>query len=265
MAKQSGIHQLRGKVGEHSYYRQTGVNAGLMRSINQGLSDRVKNSPEYANTRRNNSEFAGAANVAALLGTMVNPKYRPMILPFSQSNMSRKILEIAKTTAHSWGQRVVGPDDTANLAEILTSQSKLAMQEVVQITVSPVQDNILNIDYEWTADQANLMAGLGIDGFIMAFAGYNLATGKFDALTASIRKGYRVFVAGGSNDSTITEGTGSAADVGYTIPEFEFDPKGWNGHQLLVAVFLPYRTINENQYTLQEYCRFQAFALERAE
>lgn len=235
-----------------------------MRSINQGLSDRVKNSPEYANTRRNNSEFAGAANVAALLGTMVNPKYRPMILPFSQSNMSRKILEIAKTTAHSWGQRVVGPDDTANLAEILTSQSKLAMQEVLTIDLPEITDNVLAFQASWTADQANLMKDLGIDGFVMAVVAYNLGTGKFDALTGSIRKGYRVFVSGDNLSTGIDAGGDGDVTTDLTVPEFEFDPKGWNGHQLLVAVFLPYRTINDNPYTLQEYCRFQAFALERA-
>lgn len=265
MAKQSGIHQLRGKVGEHSYYRQTGVTAGLMRSINQGMSSRVKNSPEFANTRRNNAEFAGAANIAALLGTMVNPKYRPMILPFSQSNMSKKILEIAKVTPHAWGQRVVSPDDTASLAEILTSQSKLAMKDVVTLFASEIVDNSLSVEIGWNADQANLMKSLGIDGVAAGVAVYNLATGKYDAVAASIRKSYRTLVASDSATQDIAEGDSDNLSFNLTVPEFDFDAKGWNGHQLLVAVFLPYRLVNDIQYTLQEQCRFQAIALERAE
>lgn len=257
---------MRGKVGEHSYYRQSGIATGLMRSINQGMSERVKNSPEFANTRRNNSEFSGAANIAAILGTMVNPKYRPMILPFSQSNMSKKILEIAKTTPHAWGQRVVSSGDTANLAEILTSQSKLALSDVITANVNAVEvGGNLDVDFEYSIDQANMMKGLGIDGFAITIAAYNLATGKYDAQTASIRKSYRVLVGGNDSSKAITEGEDGSLTLSLDVPEFEFDPKGWNGHQLLVVVFLPYRTINEVNYTLQEYCRFQAFALERAE
>lgn len=42
MAKQSGIHQIKGKVGEMSYYKQSGVSSGLIRSINPSMSGRVK-------------------------------------------------------------------------------------------------------------------------------------------------------------------------------------------------------------------------------
>ena len=106
MAKQSGLHQLRGKVGEHSYYKQTGVASGLVRSINQGMSARVKTSEEYANVRLNNAEFGQAGRIAKVLGQFITPKYRPMILPFSQSKMCKIILDaIKKDTTHPWGQR----------------------------------------------------------------------------------------------------------------------------------------------------------------
>lgn len=265
MAKQSGIHQLRGKVGEHSYYRQTGVATGLMRSINQGMSARVKNDPAFANTRRNNSEFAGAADVAHLLGLMVTPKYRPMILPFSQSNMSKKVLEIAKVTNAIWGQRVVPADAGQQLADILTAQSKLAMSDFLSLSLLQDQGESFNLSFAFTNDQATTMAGLGITGFSLVATAYNLATGKFDALTLSIRKGYREIAGSGSDDVSIEAGSGDERNLSLSIPEFELDSRGWNGHQIAVVVFLPYRTVNGVNYTLQEYCRFAALPVVRTE
>jgi hypothetical protein len=264
MAKQSGLHQLRGKVGEHSYYRQTGVAAGLMRSINQGMSARVKNDPAFANTRRNNSEFAGACDVAHLLGLMVTPKYRPMILPFSQSNMSKKVLEIAKVTNAIWGQRVVPADSAAELSGILTAQSKLAMSDLLSLSLTKETGNDFALSYACSGDQATTMAGLDISGFVLVATAYNLATGKFNALTASIRKGFREIVGSNNTEEPISAGSAISGSISITIPESDVDTKGWNSHQIVVAVLLPYRTINEVDYTLQEYCRFAALPVVRA-
>lgn len=254
---------MRGKVGEHSYYRQTGVAAGLMRSINQGMSARVKNDPAFANTRRNNSEFAGACDVAHLLGLMVTPKYRPMILPFSQSNMSKKVLEIAKVTNAIWGQRVVPADSAQQLSDILTQQSKLAMSDLLSISITKGQGNEFEVGYTYTNDQATTMAGLDITGFNLVVKAYNLATGKFDALNGSIRKGYREIVGDNDTDETVTAGTGVSSSLSLEVPEFSLDSRGWNGHQIMVAVLLPYRDVNGVHYTLQEYCRFLALPIVR--
>lgn len=265
MAKQSGIHQLRGKVGEHSYYRQTGVSTGLVRSINQGMSARVKNDPAFANTRRNNTEFAGACDVAHLLGQMVTPKYRPMILPFSQSNMSKKVLEIAKVTNAIWGQRVVPADSAAQLADILTQQSKLAVSDIISLSLPASGTNQFELTCSWSDDQATSMAGLGINGIVINISVYNLATGKFNALTASIRKGYRELVTTDSSDEDIVAGSGGNSTFSPSIPDFAVDSKGWNGHQIVIVVVLPYRVVNDVKYTLQEYCRFAALPVVRTE
>lgn len=106
MAKQSGLHQIRGKVGEHSYYRQTGVASGLIRSINQGMSARVKTSEAYANTRLNNAEFGQACRIAARNLALITPKFRPMFLAFSQSKLAKAVLDYIKSdTTSAWGQR----------------------------------------------------------------------------------------------------------------------------------------------------------------
>lgn len=105
MAKQSGLHQIRGKVGDFSYYKQSGVSAGIIRGINQGMSSRVKTGDEYANTRRNNKEFANACEIAASFGACVVPKWRPMFLTFSQAAIAKAVLSFIKeddTTGTTW-------------------------------------------------------------------------------------------------------------------------------------------------------------------
>lgn len=259
MAKQSGLHQLRGKVGEHSYYRQTGIESGLVRAINQGMSARVKNDEAFANTRLNNAEFGAAASIAGLLGKMVVPKYRPMILPFSQSKMAKDILEIARQSGGSWGQRVVTGASTDLLCETLTKTSKLAMTDYVKLILERASDTSLDVTVEWTAEQASVFADLGISGLSVSVAVYDLATGKYVASEGGIHKSYSRLRANDSGDSSITVGAGGDYNTTVEIPaNFTPTPELYNGHRIVVVVLMPYRTINSVQHVLQQYCCFVA-------
>lgn len=266
MAKQSGLHQLRGKVGEHSYYRQTGIVPGLVRSINQGLSARVKNSIEYANTRLNNAEFGAAAGVAGLLGKMVMPKYRPMILPFSQSKMAKDILEIARQSGGSWGQRVVTSADTAALCETLTKTSKLVMSDYVNATISRSAADEITAELAVTAQQATALAEIGISGMVLSVVAFGLATGKYVAAEGGIHKSNYRIDGYDSTSSDVIPGTADTTDVAVSIPEtFTPDAALYNGHRIAVLVLMPYRTINSIKHTLQEYCSFVAVPIPDAE
>ena len=257
MAKQSGFHQIRGKVGEHSYYKQTGVKTGLIRSINQGLSARVKTSEEYANTRLNNQEFGAAANVAGLLGKMVTPKFRPMFLPFSQSRMAKEVLRLARENTGSWGQRTVSASQTAQLAAILSAQSKRDFTEFLSFGCTRESSTSINCAISWTGTQASLMAGLGITGLSYQISVINLATGNWSAegqqmLTGYIENGESV------NESSVVD-AGSQHKDDYDLDLTTFIPApGHSAHRLVVAVFMPYRTINSVKHVLQEYCSFVA-------
>ena len=262
MAKQSGLHQIRGKVGEHSYYKQTGVSAGLIRSINQGLSARVKSGEEYANTRLNNSEFGAACNVAGLLGKAVVPKFRPMVLPFSQSKMAKMVLELAKNSAGSWGQRVVPADSSAELAAILQSTSKRDYQEFVSLTISAASGlNEYTVAYAWNDNQATLMSSLGITSVYILVCGYNIGTGKYNSSLRKVTPGIilRQFAQSDSND--VAAGTSQSGDIDFTMLPYNPSAANLNGQQLVVAVVMPMRSINGIDHILQEYCSFAAFAL----
>lgn len=263
MAKQSGLHQIRGKVGEHSYYKQTGVSAGLIRSINQGLSARVKDGEEFANTRLNNAEFGAACNVAGSLGKMVTPKFRPMILPFSQSKMARKVLELARLSAAAWGQRTVMANASADLAEILSEQSKRDAEEFVSLSVGRGTSESVTLTVSYTAEQATLMASLGINKLTVVAASFDLATGKYGLTTHKIApcqltKTDGIIVLDGNG---VVPGSGDSASEDLNVTA-SFNPPTaiYNGQQLVVGVVLPIRSIADVDHILQEYCSFKAFA-----
>lgn len=256
MAKQSGLHQIRGKVGEHSYYRQSGVASGLIRSINQGLSSRVKTGDEYANTRLNNAEFGAACNVASLLGRMVSPKYRPMILPFSQSKMSRAILELARQNNNPWGQRVVDSNDTPEIAKILTATSKLNIADFATIDVTRASASMATIDVSMSVEQVNAMVSQGISGVRVNVSGFMLRTGEYINPEIGISKSIMLADGFETDDSTIEEGSSTGFSTDITVASIVPTVVGPNPHRLVVVVLMPFRTVGGLDYTLQEKCSF---------
>lgn len=267
MAKQSGIHQIRGKVGEHSYYRQSGVQSGLIRSINQGLSARVKNDEAFANTRLNNVEFGGACNVAATLGKMVTPKFRPMVLPFSQSKMAKAVLELAKSAGGSWGERAVPADSYNQLAAILAAQSKRDFTEFVSLEQSfDTAGKELSAALNISADQATLMASLGITHLAAKLEVFHLETGKYNAETGKIRTCVMQSRFTNSDTADIVAGSQTSlalAEDDQIMPGFTpIPPTGYNAEYIAVLVLMPIRSINNVDHVLQEYCSYTAFGIQ---
>lgn len=266
MAKQSGLHQIKGKVGEYSYYKQTGVPGGLIRSINQGLSARVKNGAEYANTRLNNQEFAAAANVAGVLGKLVVPKFRPMILPMSQALMAKDILQVARENTASWGQRVVTSADTARLCEILSSMSKRDVNEFVSLSIERADADTITVGASYSSDQATLMNSLGITHLTVKAVQYDVATGQWVPAGQQMSTSY--YYRGGDvtpyDAETIEAGTGNSNTEDFECSPFIPAPNH-SGHQIVVFVVLPIRQIQGIQHILQEYCSFAALEVPAGE
>lgn len=253
---------MRGKVGEHSYYRQTGIVPGLMRSINQGLSQRVKTGEEYANTRLNNVEFGAAGNVAGLLGQMVQPKFRPMVLPFSQSKMAREILKVARQHTQNWGQRVVTSEDTQKLCDILTNTSKRNASEFVDLSITRGSSTQASVNVEFSTDQANMMVGLGINNISVIATQFDLATGQWNPLALEMATGYfyRKDTVYPFDQTAVEVGSGGEATEDMIVAPF-VPEANHSGHQIVVFVVLPAREINDTSHVLQEYCSFVAMPL----
>lgn len=252
MAKQSGLHQIRGKVGEHSYYKQTGVSSGLIRSINQGMSERVKTSEEYANVRLNNAEFGQAGRIAKVLGMFISPKYRPMILPFSQSKMCKIILNaIKKDTTADWGKRNVSSanDGRIVLIDALNSVRKND-PESYGVSLGIVEDN-LRVATDDTLCPAKLNS-IGADGYNIRVIAASPWIGTYGT------DGYGDSYARGNFYDYEKVHADSEQLVDYSFRPAP--PQGWPAfmQQFFVVIIMPYREVNGTSYILQEHCTYFA-------
>lgn len=259
MAKQSGLHQIRGKVGEHSYYKQSGVASGLIRSINQGMSSRVKTAAEYENTRLNNAEFGQAGRIAGVLGKLVTPKYRPMILPFSQSKMAKSVLEVIKTKTGNWGQRNLSATDDSVLVESLNLVHKNDPSYWNLSMYINSNDQLVVSTPETTFP--SLLSAIGADGVLLRLAACRPWIGTYSQDDDKYAQSFAR-----ANFYTAE----FEADVTTVNFDYEFrpaPPTGWPATycDFFVLTLMPFRTINNEQHILQEYCTFIAFEMPESE
>lgn len=259
MAKQSGIHQLRGKVGEHSYYRQTGVSSGLVRSINQGMSARVKTSEEYANVRLNNREFGQAGRLAAMLANYIQPKFRPMVLPFSQSKMAKVLLEFLKTdTTAPWGGRnlVVANSGDAQVTALNAVVKNRFEDWGIQITGDEENSSISFATTEETLAKAAAIGASGVNVRTLATASW------IGTYNEGEQKYAPSFARANAYDDEVNLDDVSTWDVTYTLRPAP--SPGWPAFQaqrMAIAIILPYRTVNNVDHILQEHCTYFAWII----
>lgn len=260
MAKQSGIHQLRGKVGEHSYYRQTGIQSGLVRSINQGMSSRVKTDEAFANTRLNNHEFGQAGRLAAVLSRYISPKFRPMVLPFSQSKMAKILLEyIKQDSTHPWGRRNLTPSNArdAQIAALNLVAKNRFDEFGFEVSIDENTD-VLNVGV--TEETLNKLSAIGADGVIVRFIAATTWIGEYTNVTRDYAPSGPM--ANTYSDTLEGSAVGDELVFKYTIPAAP--PTGapaFGAERTGVLIVLPFRTINGGSHILQENCSFKAFAI----
>lgn len=275
MAKQSGIHQIRGKVGEMSYYQQAGVNAGLVRRINQGLSDRVKTAVEFANTRLNNAEFKTASLVGAAAGHSVIPAWRSMFRRFAQANMVKRLKELIKEdTAHPWGLRLPEGNMGRVAAELLENYAKGGQYQgqygtATWASVFNSGGSLTGIDFSLSISEetvANLMSQ-GIDGLRIYMVGAGMFTTIQDS-APRIANGHSAplvsnltLIAGSDNDYD-TSVSFSPTGIGFSPRGFTELQDSNNGGMWAVASIVPTRRVGTTSYELQELATYVAYGTE---
>lgn len=263
MAKQSGIHQLRGKVGEMSYYRQTGVAVGLVRAINQAMSGRVKTGDEYANTRLNNAEFGQACRIAGALGASVVPKWRPMILPFSQSKLAKDVLKLVKldTTAGStWGTRSITQADVQSCLDSLNGLAKNPFDRFfTEITIADAQTTVpgrsaISLTIISNADVAAYLSGINAQSLRIYVNMYDFKVGRFNSTTGSYGDVQCIQLGQFSGDFTDPLDI-EPEDLTYRA---SYNPPTATeiGGLLVNFVVVPLRVVNGTKFELQEFASF---------
>lgn len=93
MAKQRGIVQLSGRVDNLCYYQQKRVKGGLVRRLNQAMSERAKTGEEFENLRTANSYFGACSMCAGAILNLLGDKVRFLTKPNRQGLLTKYILE----------------------------------------------------------------------------------------------------------------------------------------------------------------------------
>lgn len=280
MAKQVGIHQIRGKVDGRSYYRQSGVAEGLSRSINQGLSDRVKNSAEYANTRLNNAEFKRANRLATIAFRSIYPSWRSMYRRFAVAHMTKRFLELVKGGTGSWGLRYPLVELGGSFEDVLLHYAKngeyqgqfgdISKSSVIsEVTVggSTFDQNTPQISQSLTREAAATMAAQGINGLNIYSRTVYVACDQDVMMAMSIPTKVSLGVSASPEWEPSVE-TFDSHDLASTeviapTPIKTQIAAAPNAGVYLVHVMVPYRNINGVSHELQELATYEiaGFAL----
>ena len=250
-----------------SYYRQSGVNGGLIRSINQGMSARVKTGDEYINARRNNAEFALACRVAGALGGSVIPKWRPMFLTFSQAAIAKKVLELIKldtSEGATWGTRGLVQTRFEDALAALNSRAKNPFADFVSnVTLtagstSLPQSEAVSIELTLSPNYAEKLAAIGcaaaniyVNVFQVNVGNYNPSVSAYDNTSVRQRGADSTFLLPSASTQTI--------NLEYLRPISPLSTPSFT-QRVVGIVIVPYRTINNENFEMQEFATFQDFA-----
>src|ERR1035437_6729500 len=105
MAKVIADQKIRGTVYNRTYKAYTG-NKEVIGDVSILSVEEIKGDPRFANTRRNNAEFASAAKSGKLMKTMVygvpDDHTDNRLLPHLLSTMIKMLRE---DTTNTWGER----------------------------------------------------------------------------------------------------------------------------------------------------------------
>lgn len=263
MAKQSGIHGIRGKINGVSYY--SSKNGGqLIRKINEGMSSRVKTAKEYANTRLNNAEFGAAGSLAGAIVRPISQRWRFILDSIATGKLVKAIkAAMMQDTASPWGERVVPLTEMAHLQDVFNGFSKNEMpQEIVDDLQNGITYNAttkvfnLNGDVDMSDDLIRQLSDMGATHVTTKVFAFNVrkpyigADGKTyvpaDSLIVDISSTF-----GLSHEVVNNEGILLSAGNEENSPAVLNEESHLGG---ILVVFLPERQVGGEYYTLQELC-----------
>lgn len=263
MAKQSGIHGIRGKINGVSYY--SSKNGGqLIRKINEGMSSRVKTAKEYANTRLNNAEFGAAGSLAGAIVRPISQRWRFILDSIATGKLVKAIkAAMMQDIASPWGERVVPLTEMAHLQDVLNGFSKNEMpQEVVNclqnhVTYNASQHTLaIGEGANISADLVQQLTDKGATHISTKVFAFNVrkpyigADGKTyvpaEALFADISELF------GADNAVIAINEGIIASDNMSDSPAVLNEEAHLGGVLVVL--LPERKVGNEYFTLQELC-----------
>lgn len=261
MAKQKGNHLYHGKLGGEVFYMQKGVGA-VVRTQNEGMSERVKSAPEFANTRKNSSEFGGAGKLAGLAVRTVSQRWRYILDPFATGKLAKLIYEQVKLdTANPWGERELPATSMAAIQEAYNRFSKNEMETAIVLCVNNMTFNTEDEEIAYGAgatmstDFVNRMKSFGADKVEVNVFAMECAKPQFDPASGK----YSLDVTHNNLRllNIFTPDVEFGAELIATDSVFAVSTEVQNTTESLggvLVVMLPMRTVNNVDYVLQEHC-----------
>lgn len=263
MAKQSGIHGIRGKINGVSYY--SSKNGGqLIRKINEGMSSRVKTAKEYANTRLNNAEFGAAGSLAGAIVRPISQRWRFILDSIATGKLVKAIkAAMMQDTASPWGERVVPLTEMAHLQDVFNGFSKNEMpQEVVNVLQNGMtyDESAHEIMFAnpavMTADTAQQLIDKGATNFTVKAFAFNVRKPYIGTDGKTYVPAESLFVdissSVGNSHVSIAENANITSDAGLSDAPAILNEESHLGG--LLVVFLPERKVGSEYFTLQELC-----------
>lgn len=157
MAKQQGLFPIKGKMGDKSFY-STRNGGHQVRSINPTISERVKKSPEYLNTRKHNGEFGAATDFSAETLRPLNQRWRYLLRPDVLGLLTRKAFELMiLDIANPFGKRSFSGYDGEYFQNYYNSLNK---NQVPQFLSLWMQQNVI---YTASENKLRFEQGIGIE------------------------------------------------------------------------------------------------------
>lgn len=270
MAKQKGIHQIKGKVGDMSYYQSAGVPGGLIRRIPEGLSSRVKTADEYANTRLNNDEFKNAAAIATSAFRAVPNRKSSMMRRFAIAEMIKEALQYIKEGTGNWGVRIPSATFDNILVDLLENHSKLGPYsgEFGDLSVENSQGS-LSVRLSYSDIVAADLLSKGITGFyticVRGAMAEVVSTDGLVWLISGVSSANVVDLgpidSSGSSDETLTTFVPSAQTLGLLPLGYTAAQAAANNGMFSIVTFVPYRQIGSARHALYEFSTFATLAL----
>ena len=92
MAKQRGIHQISGTINNLCYYEQKYVRGGLIRRVNEAMSERLKLDPVFENTRQSSYVFGMCSILAAQIFSCFGNRPNFLFRPSRQAKFTKYLL-----------------------------------------------------------------------------------------------------------------------------------------------------------------------------
>lgn len=267
MAKQSGIHQLRGKVRGMSYYRQKGVSEGLARSINQGMSKRVKEDAAYQNARLNGQEFGSAGSFAGAAVRAISDRQRTMLKNFATGYLAKAVRDvIISDSTNPWGERqLTGTNWQGEMLARISTYAKNDFQSYVG-GVWDVSVATSGNGREWTpnaelpAGWGSILGSLGATGATVEMYAYRVTLQQLGMISG---KGFSEVALVGSADIEI--GDSGTITTPATIGAQFTGIQTANELQGVLVVVKPYQEVNGIKYIRQELCTFALYPVTDAE